>query len=131
MSSRPELRNVEVRVRVNVYPTYDVFAPDLINIFIPPEAVFSNQLIVASTQVRIEATRGLVNFIGGSLLGDPHESVLQAPGEGLLVGFHLGAVGTVKFVDGRFSLANVHVLQRVTHAVLHVFDHAPHVREVR
>ena len=37
---------------------YDIFAPDIINIFIPKEAVFSNQLIVAPTQIRIEATRG-------------------------------------------------------------------------
>ena len=33
------------------FPAYDIFAPDLINVYIPPEAVYSNQMIVSSTQV--------------------------------------------------------------------------------
>ena len=59
---------------------YDIFAPDLINIYIPPQAVFSDQLIVASTQIRIDATRGVLNMVGGTLLADRRESTLQDPG---------------------------------------------------
>ena len=47
------------------FPEYDIFAPDLINIYIPPEAVFSDQLIIASTQIRIEATRGTLLMTAG------------------------------------------------------------------
>ena len=58
-------------------PAYDIFAPDLVNIYIPPQVVFSNQLIVAPTQIRIEATQGLLYITGGSLVADNTEAAMQ------------------------------------------------------
>lgn len=46
-----------VRVRLPPFETYDVFAPDLINIYIPPRAVFSDQQIIASTQSNMHTPR--------------------------------------------------------------------------
>ena len=66
-----------MRILIPAIPTYDIFAPDIINIYIPPEAVFSNQLIVAPTQIRIEATKGLLSITGGTLVTDNAEAALQ------------------------------------------------------
>ena len=79
------MSDVEVRVILPAFPTYDVYSPDLINIYIPPESVFSNQLIIASTQIRIDATRGLLQLLGGSLMGDNREEKLQAEGSTLTI----------------------------------------------
>ena len=58
----------EVRIAVPTFPTYDIFAPDVLNILIPPAAIYSNQLIVSPTQIRIEATQGSLSVAGGTLL---------------------------------------------------------------
>ena len=58
----------EVRLALPAFPTYDIFAPDVLNILIPPEAIYSNQLIVSPTQIRIEATQGSLSIAGGTLL---------------------------------------------------------------
>ena len=81
--------DTEVRVILPPFPAYDIFAPDLINIYIPPEAVFSDQLIIASTQIRIEATRGTLLMTGGSLLADRREATLQTPGSTLTLELRL------------------------------------------
>ena len=83
------MSDTHVRVLLPAFPTYDIFAPDLINIYIPAEAVFSNQLIVASTQIRIEATRGVVTMVGGTLLTDNRERALQEGGASGPLTLHL------------------------------------------
>ena len=65
-----------LRIIIPARPRYDIFAPDLINIYIPPEAVLSAQLIVAPTQIRIEATQvcGPPGGGGRRILTNPDES---------------------------------------------------------
>ena len=62
-----------VRVLFRSYPYYDVVAPDLIHVYVPKEAVLSNQLIVAtipdnpSAPIRIDASKGTGRFGGKTI----------------------------------------------------------------
>ena len=68
-----------VKVSLEGVPGYDVRAPDLINVYVPREAVLSDQLIVSPTQIRIEATRGNAYVAGGSLRWQNFERTIQSP----------------------------------------------------
>ena len=63
------LNDVEVRITLEGVPEYDLSAPDQLNVYVPREAVLSDQMIVAPQQIRIDATPGEAFVAGGSLIG--------------------------------------------------------------
>ena len=71
------LSELVVRVTLEGVPAYDIFGPDLLEVHVPPQAVLSDQRIVAPTQIRIDATPGQAIVSGGSLLATNREIMLQ------------------------------------------------------
>ena len=67
-----------VKVSLDGVPGYDIRAPDLINVYVPREAVLSDQLIVSPTQIRIDATRGNAYIAGGALRWANRERTIQS-----------------------------------------------------
>ena len=72
------LSELQVRVTLEGVPAYEIFAPDLLEVHVPPQAVLSDQRIIAPTQIRIDATPGQAIVSGGSLLARNREAMLQS-----------------------------------------------------